>query len=158
MTRNFRPLGDWFSRDETAARLSQSVIEQESYAPILANLLHQSEAEISARCRLLRPEVNRLLLITNSPHYALRLRHRRPALEAALQQSGLLFKTLRIRVMPNTLLKDEYRHGEHKYSTESVRSVNALADNLPKGELKQALEKLGKRLKNRASPGSQNNH
>ena len=147
LKRQFQPLGDLFRQNPTAAAIQRSIIEQKPFIALIANFLKLDLSRVTGHFQLHRISDNRLLLITDTAQRATRLQHSRPALEHDLRQLGINFTELKIRVFPIAHRKTVRGSDRPSIDQGSARSVDSLANSLPNGELKRALEKLGKRLK-----------
>ena len=102
-------------------------------------------APLDERCIGAQSTNNRLILHTDSPLWANRLRFQAPALLEVLRQQGLHFSSCQVRVLP-PLRRPETRRGA-RLSTAAARQLDLIADDIGNADLSQALHRLARRSK-----------
>ncbi len=137
------PVAGLLARVEAAQRIAAIL------APECARLRLGFDASAPGRCELREKDI---VLNLDSAAQAAKLRQALPRLNQALQQQGYGVYAIRIKVQPpggrdQAAALDPARYGPARHlSAGGAQAVHHLAAQLPRSDLREALEKLEKTL------------
>lgn len=135
-----RLLDDHLKADESMARLAVHASRLQK----LQQILEKTVPSLLARsCRVANFKLGVLVIHAENGAVAAKLRQMAPSMSATFQSAGEQIAEIRIKVQPQEIAHEHKPHAQAAILGEDSRArIDHLADTLPDGPLKAALEKL----------------